>query len=330
MNSSSIKDRIKVAVAVAAAVALTAGCKSTEHHARYKATSAPVTTAEAQSSQQMTTTTTAAGGTGAQMETQAGAGSGNVVIPLQQEQLLVGTAQVNEGSIQVRKEVKTETVNQPVQVRKETVTIERLPAGQGPTTGQPTGGEGSFNQPFKEGEITIPLTKEVPIAQTQTVPGGAVVIKKQYTTEPTTIQREVRHEDVVVTTNMNANAAQGAPGTATYQSSGGGAPITDWQQLTATSDPTILAGSQVNLSSVKVEKVISDRCVALAGPGGKTLYVRTSQPVSGLSPGQSCQVKGTIRTTSSGLGSGLDQASMQAMQSQPIFIDATSLEAANQ
>jgi uncharacterized protein (TIGR02271 family) len=328
MNSSNTRNRIKAVVALTATVALaTAGCKSS-HQAKYKATSAPIVSAETESKQ--TSQTAATGGTGAQMETQAGAG-GNVVIPLQQEQLLVGTAQVNEGSIRVRKEVKTETVSQPVQVRKETVSVERIPAGQGGSQAAPTGGgDGSLNAPFKEGEVTIPLTKEVPIAQTQTVPAGSVVIRKQYTSEPTTIQREVRHEDVVVTTNMASAGAQGAPPTATGQSSGGGGTITDANKLSSASDPTSMAGQEVNLSSVKVQKVISERVIVVGTDSGQPIYICTSQPVSGLTPGQNARLTGVVRPTSSGLSTGLDSASTQALQGQTIFIDATTIAPANQ
>ena len=214
------------------------------------------------------------GGTGIETQTSAGAGgtSSETVIPLHEEKLVAGTQQTTEGAVRIRKEVKTETVNQPVQVRRETVTVERVPAGQANAQAgaQPEGGQGDLNTPFKSGEMTINLHEEKPFAQTETVPAGSIVVRKKVTTEPITIQRQVRREvatavplgnskDVTISGNLNgsqaqpeamanpneANEASGAGPSNSGQSGGAGgssAGITQWSQLTSTPNPTTLAG----------------------------------------------------------------------------------------
>src|ERR1700743_628750 len=67
--------------------------------------------------------------------------SSNVVIPLYKESVTVGTRQVDDGTVRLRKVVKTETVNEPVQLRRKTVVIDREPAA----TAQ---GAGSCEHPF--------------------------------------------------------------------------------------------------------------------------------------------------------------------------------------
>src|SRR5262245_12362839 len=57
---------------------------------------------------------------------------GEVSIPLYEEQIAVGTRVVESGSVRLRKQVTSETVNQPVQVPHETLVVDReaAPAGQ--------------------------------------------------------------------------------------------------------------------------------------------------------------------------------------------------------
>src|SRR4051812_27790295 len=49
----------------------------------------------------------------------------NMVIPLYEESLNVGKREVEAGAVRLRKIVRTETVNQPVELRHEEVVIDR-------------------------------------------------------------------------------------------------------------------------------------------------------------------------------------------------------------
>ena len=326
---SSNKKKIKAAVAIAVSAALAAGC-STEHHA-YNTTPAPiVTTSENYSAipasgAPATYTSTESGGS--QQTTSAN----DIVVPLQKEVAHVGTEQVNDGGVRIHKEVKTETVSQPVQVRRETVSVERVPAGS--TAAQGTQND-ALNTPFKEGDVTVNLMQEKPMVMTEVVPAGSVVIHKQVTTTPQTVQTQVRKEDVQavpvgsgqnvsISGNLNGsgNEGMGAPGTAYGQTSGGSG-ITECSQLTSASDPTSLAGQPVKFD-VKVQKVINDQTLAV-GEDSSPVMVRCAQPISGISAGQTVNVRGVVQKVPSDL-SGWDQQTAQAFQGQKIFVNASSV-----
>ena len=59
--------------------------------------------------------------------------NGNVVIPLYEETVNVGKREVETGAVRLRKVVRTETVNQPVQLRHEEIVIDREPANGAPS-----------------------------------------------------------------------------------------------------------------------------------------------------------------------------------------------------
>jgi len=196
----------------------------------------------------------ASGGTGSAYESQSGGGSSqisseqsgsqNLVIPLQQEQMRVATQQINAGGVRIQKKVTTETVSQPVHVRRETVTVDRLPSGSsaqgisdqgaapqfsgsqaGGSSGQTNAQGGSLNTPFQEGEVTINLTKEQPVVQTTIVPAGSVVVRKQVTTEPMNVQGQVRRETVQavpIGNPQNVNISSNLQGSAQSEGSSAG------------------------------------------------------------------------------------------------------------
>lgn len=57
------------------------------------------------------------------------AGQNEIVIPLHEEQVNVGKRTVDAGQVTIRKIIKTETVNQPIELRHETLVIDREGAG---------------------------------------------------------------------------------------------------------------------------------------------------------------------------------------------------------
>jgi Domain of unknown function (DUF2382) len=132
------------------------------------------------------------GGTGSQTYQTTGTGeiqSERVVIPLHEEQVQVGKRTVETGTIRLRKQITTETINQPVQIRKETIVVDREPAGGTSTSqslqsnsrqGQSSqfqGQSGSIAQPFEQGEIVVRLHSEEPVIERRVVPAGNIVVE---------------------------------------------------------------------------------------------------------------------------------------------------------
>lgn len=84
----------------------------------------------------------------------------DATIRLKEEQLKIGKRRVEAGGVLLRKVVRTETTNKPVQLRREELVIERV---QG--SGEPVEG----NAEFAEREIFIPLFREEPVVQKDVV-----------------------------------------------------------------------------------------------------------------------------------------------------------------
>lgn len=263
------------------------------------------------------------------------------VIPLHEETVKVGTREVNAGSVRIRKVVKTETVNQPVQVRRESLVVDRQ---QGENNQANAAQAGDLSTPFQENEIVIQLKREEPVVETQVVPTGRIVAQKRATTEQQNIQRQVRREDVEVTKEGNAEnvtisenirsgsraEASGAPPAGSTEARGTSSKnsISDISQLTAATDKSALAGSSVRLTDAKVQKVSGDHLVAIGNDANSQIWVHTREAIHGISEGDSIRVRGTIRTTSEAQSS-LGEAASQ-LQGQPVFIEARTVEKASQ
>lgn len=237
--------------------ALLAGCQSpdtsssTYYQSSYQPSSGTAYTE--------TTTTTETevrdqGATGSQTQQTTGSGeiqSERMVIPLHEEQLQVGKRTVETGTVRLRKQIITETVNQPVQIRKETIVVEREPASGTSQTFQPSQSlsqsqlqsqSGSFSQPFGEGEIVVRLHSEEPVIEKRIVPAGNIVVETRATTEQVNVQQQVRREKIDVDKTGNGqnviisdNLGQTRPREAT------GAPAREpqrYQQSTTTTTRT--------------------------------------------------------------------------------------------
>jgi uncharacterized protein (TIGR02271 family) len=111
-------------------------------------------------------------------------------IPLREEELKVGKREVEYGGVRLRKIVRTETVNKPVELSREEIVIERVPAS-GESTVQP-------NAQFTEEEIYIPLRREEAVVEKTARTREQVRIGKRRETEQQNIQEEVRREDVEI------------------------------------------------------------------------------------------------------------------------------------
>jgi stress response protein YsnF len=101
---------------------------------------------------------------------------------------------VESGSVRLRKQVTTETVNQPVQIRRETLVVDRI-AGTG---GQETAGTAGTFTPFEQGEIVIKLHTEEPVVEKKVIASGRIVAKTSTDTQQVTVSREVRKENIDV------------------------------------------------------------------------------------------------------------------------------------
>jgi stress response protein YsnF len=122
--------------------------------------------------------------------------SKQTVIPLYEETVRTGTREVDGGTVRLRKIVKTETVNQPVQVRHETVVIDREPASGSVE-------ESNSGEAFKEQEIVIHLKKEEPVIETQVVKTGQIVARKRMESKQENVQRKIRRDEIDVVKEGN-------------------------------------------------------------------------------------------------------------------------------
>ncbi|MFL5926308.1 MAG: DUF2382 domain-containing protein [Gaiellaceae bacterium] len=104
-----------------------------------------------------------------------------------EEEIEVGTRQVDAGTARLRKWVETEPVSLDVQLRREvaTVTRERID--------QPVG-----DHDFAEETVDVPLHAEKPVVQKQTVAKERIGVQKDVRTDTQTVRDEVRKEHVEV------------------------------------------------------------------------------------------------------------------------------------
>ncbi len=111
-------------------------------------------------------------------------------ITLSEEEVKVGKRTVDAGQVRLRKIVRTEVVNQPVEIRHEDVVVERVSADQ--VHG------GTATSDFKEEVIDVPLTREEVVVSKDAHVTGAVRLHKTAESETQNVSETVRKEDVEV------------------------------------------------------------------------------------------------------------------------------------
>jgi uncharacterized protein (TIGR02271 family) len=111
-------------------------------------------------------------------------------LPVREEKLDVGKREVRDGTVRLRRIVRTETVNVPVELRREDVEVERIPA-----SGTHPGG---IEERLGEKEVTIPISHEEAVVQKKTEVTGAVRARKTTETRTENVSDTVRKEDVDV------------------------------------------------------------------------------------------------------------------------------------
>jgi uncharacterized protein (TIGR02271 family) len=247
-----------------------------------------------------------------------------VTIPLYEENVAVGKREVDAGTVTIRKVVKTETVNQPVELRRETISIDRQPA---------SGAASSADQSkaFTEQQFTIQLHNEEPVVEKRVVQTGQVVASKQATTQQTTVQREIRKEDVAIDKG-SAQGAAGGPGGESQGTASGGT-ITDLNTLSTTTDTSSMHGRMVQCSNAKVLQVIDPSVIVVGGETGQTrVYVHLQQPAQDIKQGDTVSIAGTVRKSSKAtdITGGLSSTVSQTLNAQPFFVEAQSCQKSGQ
>ena len=226
--------------------ALLAGCASSGYersaytHSYMQSDMSPSATAAVESD----TDTEAMGGTSSDS---GEIKSEQVIIPLHEERVNVGKRVVEAGTVRLRKQVTSETVNQPVQIRRETLVIDRQNA-DGSTTSTEYRGATSQNfsgsasgsslaQPFDQGEIVIRLQREEPVVEKQIVPTGKIVVQTRAETEQQNIQREIRRETIDVDKSGDAQNVIVSENLQGQLRTSAGAPAREPQRFQGSSQP---------------------------------------------------------------------------------------------
>jgi uncharacterized protein (TIGR02271 family) len=131
-------------------------------------------------------------------------GRESATVDLVEEQLKVGKREVEAGGVRLRKIVRTETVNQPVELRREEIVVERVPGAGTPA-----------RQAFEGEDIYIPLRREEAVVQKEATVREQVRVRKTAQTEQQNVSGQVRREDVEVEgTGEARNRVQGEESTA--------------------------------------------------------------------------------------------------------------------
>jgi uncharacterized protein (TIGR02271 family) len=109
-------------------------------------------------------------------------------LKLKEERMRVGKREVEAGGYRLRKVVRTEVVEQPVELKREELVIERVPVAEGDKVTQPIG----------EDEVYIPLRREEAIVGKDVRVREEVRAHKHVALDTERVAEEVAHEDVEV------------------------------------------------------------------------------------------------------------------------------------
>ncbi len=123
--------------------------------------------------------------------TQATAATGDIVVPEYEEELVAGTRQEQIGDVHLHKDVVTEQESVPVTLRREEVTVERVPVDQAVDVGV-------TRDAFQGQDIDVPVMGEEAVVGKQVRETEEVRLRKQATTAQQQVTDTVRKERVVV------------------------------------------------------------------------------------------------------------------------------------
>jgi len=114
----------------------------------------------------------------------------DIHMPVSHEEVNIGKRDVESGGVRLRKIVRTETVNKPIDLQREEIVVERVPAKDRPPT--------RADKAFREEEIYVPLRREEPVIEKHTETTEEVRASKRKNIEHRDISETVRKEDVEV------------------------------------------------------------------------------------------------------------------------------------
>jgi uncharacterized protein (TIGR02271 family) len=114
----------------------------------------------------------------------------DVRMTLNEEEVNIGKREVEAGGVRLRKIIRTETVNQPVELQREEIVVERVPAKDRTPS--------RTDVAFREEEVYIPLRREEPVVEKTSHATEEIRVGKKRETERRDISETVRREDVDV------------------------------------------------------------------------------------------------------------------------------------
>ncbi len=106
-----------------------------------------------------------------------------------EEELAIGKRETSAGQVDIEREVETEHVRRPVELRHEEVEIERHPVGDGMHGREAT---------FEEEEIRVPLSEEEAVVEKRPVAREELIVRKRPVEETEEIEADLRKERLEV------------------------------------------------------------------------------------------------------------------------------------
>jgi len=135
------------------------------------------------------------------MTTDRMADTGEIRVPVVEERLNVEKRSEELGAVEIRKDVVTEQVNVPVELRREEVHVERVDVKDRPVA------VGETANAFEEATIRVPVRGEQAVVDKQAIVTGEVVIDREQTTERQNVTDTIRKERVDVDENYKRDRA---------------------------------------------------------------------------------------------------------------------------
>lgn len=123
---------------------------------------------------------------------------------LAKEELIVGKTQVDNGGVNVKKIVHTQTASQPIELQREEYTLDRSPLAEHKLA----------STDFTQKEVRLNLTREAPVVSTRIQPTEYVRVRKHIETDKQVVSGQIRSEGIEVVKLAANEAAMGGTGTA--------------------------------------------------------------------------------------------------------------------
>lgn len=126
----------------------------------------------------------------------------SVEMTLSAEQVRVDTVRTAVEVVTVARRIVTETVQLPVQVRREQIVVSRSPAADRTDGSTPRSGTAGLRSlvPEPVGDLVITLRREVPVVSLDIAATERVTVHVDTVTEQRSVTTEVRREHAEVTT----------------------------------------------------------------------------------------------------------------------------------